>query len=72
MWKNWEIGNWEIEAKVYDIPSDWGLGDGIENGCVSKLRVKHDGEFVVNYDRGWDLCNIPDATLDLILAICGN
>ena len=28
---------------------------GIEGGRISKLMIKHDGEIVCNYDRGWDI-----------------
>ena len=37
--------------KVYDEPSKF----GINNGKISKLQLKQDGEIVANYDRGWDV-----------------
>lgn len=38
-------------AKVYDVGSAWGIGDG----PISKLEVSRDGMVVAAYDRGWDL-----------------
>lgn len=37
--------------KVYDEPSKF----GINQGRISKLELKQDGEIVANYDRGWDI-----------------
>lgn len=39
--------------KRFDEPSEY----GINGGRISKLtlRDKDSGEFVVNYDRGWDM-----------------
>ena len=54
----WEDGSVEIdgrtyyyEAKVYDLPSKY----GIFKGRVSKLYVTpyEDDDFEINYDRGW-------------------
>ncbi len=53
--RNWIIGTidgLEFEAKVYDIPSEF----GIDNGKVCKLDVYRDrdnGE-IVAYERGWE------------------
>lgn len=39
-------------VKHFEEPSeDW----GIDGGRISKLSLKQDGEWVANYDRGWDL-----------------
>ena len=38
-------------VKDYDEGSDY----GINGGRISKLSIKIDGEWVVNYDRGWDI-----------------
>ena len=38
-------------VKAYDEGSDY----GINGGRISKLSIKIDGEWVVNYDRGWDI-----------------
>lgn len=42
---------YKYQAKVYEEGSEY----GIEGGRVSKVMIKHDGEIVVNYDRGWDV-----------------
>jgi len=42
-------------AKVYEEPSD----HGIDNGRISKLTVKKDGNIVAHYEREWDVK--PDA-----------
>ena len=38
-------------AKVYDEGSIY----GIDEGRISKLQIKIDGQTVVSYDRGWDI-----------------
>ena len=38
-------------AKVYDEGSEYGINEG----RISKLTIKIDGQTVVSYDRGWDL-----------------
>lgn len=38
-------------VKTYDEGSDY----GINGGRISKLSIKINGEWVVNYDRGWDI-----------------
>ena len=38
-------------VKAYDEGSDY----GINGGRISKLSIKIDGEWVVNYDRGWNI-----------------
>lgn len=38
-------------VKAYDEGSDY----GINGGRISKLSIKIDGQWVVNYDRGWDI-----------------
>ena len=37
--------------KLFGEPSEF----GINNGKISKLQLKQDGEIVANYDRGWDI-----------------
>lgn len=61
MWKEGTIGipneetgktticHWWI--KVYDEPSEF----GVDEGRISKLTIKVDGEITANYDRGWDV-----------------
>lgn len=38
-------------ATVYDKPSQY----GIEGGQISKLEVRHYGQVIMEYDRGWKL-----------------
>lgn len=38
-------------VKAYDKGSEYGINEG----RISKLTIKIDGEMVVNYDRGWDI-----------------
>ena len=44
--------------KVYDEGSQY----GIEGGKISKLMLKRDGKIVCNYDRGWDIKPVDEAT----------
>ena len=50
-------------VKVYDEPSKF----GINNGKISKLQLKQDGEVVAKYDRGWD---IRPTTKEAEIALC--
>ena len=63
---------YEFEAKVYDVPSKY----GIEGGSISKLCVKDvnsdTATEVIGYDRGWYLkpqCLQDHAALKAILMI---
>ena len=56
----WKEGRIEVRGitfhywvKVYDEGSVY----GINGGRISKLSIKNEktGEYVVNYDRGWDI-----------------
>lgn len=38
-------------VKAFEEGSEW----GINGGKISKLSIKIDGEWVTNYDRGWDV-----------------
>ena len=38
-------------VKAYEEGSEF----GIDNGRISKLTIKVDGEVTANYDRGWDI-----------------
>ena len=38
-------------VKAFEEESEW----GINGGKISKLSIKIDGEWVANYDRGWDV-----------------
>ena len=51
-------------VKHYDEPSEY----GINNGPVSKLTLKRNGEIVYNFDRGLDVEAVDEDT-ELALAI---
>lgn len=43
---------------------------GINNGRISKVMLKIDGEIVCNYDRGWDVrptCKAAEVALEILL-----
>ena len=51
---NWVKGmadNFIFEAKLFDEGSEF----GINNGRVSKLSIQDNNNWIVNYDRGWDI-----------------
>lgn len=52
-WVNGRFGKYSFDAKVYRVPSKYGINEG----CVSKLSIRRQpgGRDVVNYDRGWDI-----------------
>ena len=51
-WVKGKVGDdYWFEAKLYDSGSSFGIDDG----RVSKLRIRYKGGDVVNYDRGWDI-----------------
>lgn len=68
MWRqgNIKIGNNIIQyfIKQYEEGSQY----GINNGRISKLTLKRDGETIANYDRGWDITQI-DSDAEIALAI---
>lgn len=68
MWRqgNIKIGNCIIQyfIKQYEEGSQY----GINNGRISKLTLKRDGETIANYDRGWDITPI-DSDAEIALAI---
>jgi len=53
--RNWVVGECEgysFEAKLYDRGSEFGINDG----RISKLLIRNKaGEWIANYDRGWDI-----------------
>ena len=74
MWKEGTIGvpveNSKYKVvhywvKVYEDPSK---EYGINGGKISKLSLKMDGEWIANYDRGWDI--EPDDGLPTQMAYC--
>lgn len=50
-WYEYVTHGLHIQAKVYDLPSKFGINDG----RISKFWVKRNGKEVINYDRGWDI-----------------
>lgn len=53
--------------KVYEEGSRF----GINNGKISKLMLKLDGEIIANYDRGWDIkptCEEANLALCILLS----
>jgi len=52
MWQTFDLGDFRIEAKVYEVGSQF----GINGGRVSKLygRWSESGKTAFSYDRGWD------------------
>ena len=76
MWKEGTIGIPEKSGKykavhywvkVYVEPSE---EYGINGGSISKLSLKMDGEWIANYDRGWDIkptCKEAELALCILL-----
>ena len=76
MWKEGTIGvpveNSKYKVvhywvKVYEEPSE---EYGINGGKISKLSLKMDGEWIANYDRGWDIkptCKEAELALCILL-----
>ena len=57
MWKKGFLCGYYFEAKVYEMPSEY----GVEGGRISKLYIRKDGKVACNYDRGWDIEPTPEA-----------
>lgn len=54
-------------VKHFDEPSE---DYGIDSGRISKLSLKMDGEWIANYDRGWDIepsCEEAELALCILL-----
>ena len=69
MWKEGIIGipTKDGEYKHFDEPSE---DYGINGGKISKLSLKMDGEWIANYDRGWDIkptCKEAEMALCILL-----
>lgn len=53
-------------VKAFDEPSSF----GINGGKISKLSLRMNGEWVANYDRGWDIeptCEEAEIALCILL-----
>ncbi len=62
-WYSFKFNEYEGEAKIYDIGSQY----GIDGGRISKLYVTRNGQVVFNYDRGEDHNEISQNALEAIL-----
>ena len=54
----WDKGTLEIDGTKVDYwvkHYEKGSEFGIDEGRISKLDCRLDGERILNYDRGWDL-----------------
>lgn len=75
MWKEGTIGiprkDGSYKAVHYWIKVfEEGSQFGINGGRISKLSLKMDGEWVANYDRGWDIqptCEEAEMALCILL-----
>lgn len=75
MWKEGTIGIPKTDGgyravrywiKVYGEGSVY----GIDNGKISKLMLKMNGEVLANYDRGWDIePTTEEATMALAILL---
>ena len=50
-WTKGSVDGCTFHIKHYEEASDFGIG----KGRISKLEIRKDGEFLTNYDRGWDI-----------------
>lgn len=55
---NWQNGRMadgtRISARIYNVPSKYGIKVGNKGGRTSKLWIKKADGKIINYDRGWD------------------
>jgi hypothetical protein len=69
----WRKGKIKVENRTiqYWIKSfDLGSPYGIDEGRISKLMLKRDGQIIANFDRGWDIepiDAIAKATLEILM-----
>lgn len=66
-------GRW-VQAKVYDLPSTFGINDGrVSKLAIGKTQYRDADaadffeQMDFNYDRGLDFDNLPDGVLDEIV-----
>lgn len=64
-WVSGTIGDFRFSAKVYGVPSKY----GIDGGRVSKLEIKKGTMPVVNYERGWDIQPGSDEVREIFRAV---
>ncbi|WP_028125416.1 DUF7678 domain-containing protein [Eremococcus coleocola] len=68
----WERGQIEFEGQTYRywlFAFEEGSEYGIEEGRISKLMLKREGEIVCNYDRGWDVYPIDEETEEVMMGL---
>ena len=61
----WKEGALKVRNSIFKFSVkhfDEGSQYGIENGRISKLMLKRNGDIVCNYDRGWDVHPVDDDT----------
>lgn len=58
LWTEIKTGKFECQVKHYEEPSQYGIKDG----RISKLAIRRGYEWVLNYDRGWDIRPKDEAT----------
>ena len=61
----WKEGTLKVRNSIFKFSVkhfDEGSQYGIENGRISKLMLKRNGDIVCNYDRGWDVLPVDDDT----------
>lgn len=54
----WQEGSIRVKSSIYHYwmkVYETGSRFGIDEGRISKLMLKRNGEIVVNYDRDWDI-----------------
>ncbi len=63
-----------VQAKVYDIPSDYGINGGrVSKLCISKTdsrnpKKNYFNQMCYNYDRGLDFNDAPKGLVEKIVA----
>ena len=63
-WITVEIDGYEVEAKVYDNPSSF----GINGGRVSKMVIRKQNKAIYNYDRGLDFSKVSEKLVNKIVS----
>ena len=67
----WNTGTIKIGKSIFHYwvkHYEEGSRFGIDEGCISKLMLKRNGEIVCSYDREWDI-EPADADTETALAI---
>lgn len=70
-WVKGSIGCWSFAAKVFDLPSAFGIPTPRfpDGGNVSKLSIYDDlGRLVYHYDRGLDFTKVASDTLAYVVS----